>query len=104
MAKKFQSYGFTYIQDKDGVNVLTNDKNEAEEEKAVKCFNGYAVFKHNGTTYLMRYPTIQQLTNGMRDEIEAYCGYAPEEGEYGVIAMTFGVVTRSSKEGKELEI
>jgi len=97
MAKKFQKYGFSYINDENGNNILTGNKNEADEEKEIYCFNGYAVFKHNGKTYMMRYPKIQQLTDKMRDEIENYCGYAPEAGEYGVIAMTYGKIVRSKQ-------
>lgn len=95
MAKKYQVYGFTYIADKNEFNVLTGTKEEAEEEKEICCFNGYAVFKHKGKRYLMRYPKIQELTYRMKKKIEHYCGYVPESGEYGVIAMTFGKITES---------
>jgi hypothetical protein len=102
MAKKSQKYGFNYISDENGINVLTGTKEESDEEKIITCYNGYAVFECNSKTYMMRYPKIQQLTNEMKDEIDEYCGYAPEAGEYGVIAMTFGKVVRST-ESKQKE-
>ena len=88
--KKYQVWGFNYIALKDGTNLLTGDGTEKSEEYTIPCFNGISVFRYKGKFYKMRYPKIQQLSNTDKEKIVKCCGYEPQGGEYGVIAMTFG--------------
>ena len=87
---KYQIWGFTYIMDNNGNNVITGNDKESDVEFEIPCFNGFAFFKANGKRYIMRYPEIQSLTAHQKCAIEDYCGYEPSAGEYGVIAGALG--------------
>lgn len=97
--KKHQLFGFNYITNlSDSTNVLTGNSEEADHEEVIPCFNGIAFFKANGNYFKMRYKKIQQLDSSDKGKIEDYCGYEPSAGEYGVIAMTFGVAKAISED------
>lgn len=95
----YQIWGFTYLNyGKKNVNAITGDKNESDEEFNVPCFDGIAWFASNGNYYIAYYPKYKELTGSMIDIIEDYCGYKPEEGEYGVIMGALGIIRKVSKE------
>ena len=93
---KYQVWGFTYLADSKGVNVLTGNNEEVDGEFNIPCFNGIAFFKVNNKCYIARYPKIQSLTKDDKETIEKYCGYIPESGEYGVICGALGKITECS--------
>ena len=94
---KYQIWSFSYLADKNGVNVINGTKQEADDEFEIPCFNGFSFFKANGKFYLIHYPKIQFLRNSQKEEICFYCGYEPNAGEYGVIAGALGMVTECSE-------
>lgn len=102
LKKKYQIYGFSYINDEKGMNVLNgsvgDNWDEVYEEFEIACFNGVGYFKSNQGCFVMHYPKFNQLTNEGKKEIELHCGYIPEKGEYGCICSTFGVVSKVSQE------
>jgi hypothetical protein len=93
----YQIWGFSYIDGKNGENVINGTFSDVESEFEIPCFNGIAFFKANGKCYVMRYPKIQKLSAREKDYVEDYCGYAPTAGEYGVIAGAFGKVQECSQ-------
>ena len=92
--KKYQIWGFSYIMERNGMNVLTGTDSETDKETPIPCFDGFAMFKvnRNGKThyYTLVYPKINKLTAAERMDIEGCCGYSPCAGEYGVIAVALG--------------
>lgn len=89
---KYQKWGFVYLADENGANVITGTKEEADEEFEIPCFNGFSFFKANNKRYIMNYPTIQSLSAEEKLIVEKYCGYKPSAGEYGVIAGALGKI------------
>ena len=94
MARKHQNWGFTYLANGRGKNIITNSFKESEEEFIIPCFNGFSFFEINGKFYTMTYPRIECLTNEQKEMVEEYCGYYPSAGEYGVIVGTFGEINQ----------
>lgn len=93
--KDYQIWGFTYLNfGKDDINAITGNKEESETEFEIPCFNGVAYFKAMGKYYVARYPKVSELTEEQMDEIEEYCGYEPENDEYGVIMGALGEIKR----------
>lgn len=101
MAKSYQIYGFSYIDDKRGVNTLNGTKGDTWAEVGagynIVCFNGIGYFKSPCGCFLMHYPKIGQLTLDDYDSIEMNNGYTPEAGEYGCICSTFGTLEKISE-------
>ena len=97
--KQYQIWGFTYINyGENHLNAITGDKNEADEEFNVPCFDGLAWFAAQGKFFLCYYPKYKELTNAHFRAIKAYCGYKPEDGEYGVIMGALGTIREVSKD------
>lgn len=99
--RQYQEKGFTYIEDVNEKNILTGTRSYAKEETRIKCFNGLAIFQVNGKNYIMEYPKIQSLTDEMKESIRARCGRTPGRGDYGLIAMTYGII--KAREMSDLE-
>lgn len=97
--KDYQIWGFTYLDyEREDINAITGDKNESEEEFNIPCFDGLAWFAVRGKFFLCYYPKFEQLTEQQRDEINDYCGYYPDDGEYGVVMGALGVIHEVSRE------
>lgn len=95
----YQIWGFTYLNIEDsGINAITGDNEESEYEFNIPCFNGLSWFSSNGKFFIGEYPKFKELTEKQLKEIENYCGYEPEDGEYGVIMGALGVIHEVSKE------
>jgi hypothetical protein len=101
--KKFQMWEFSFISKNTdrSINVLTGTHKEDDTEVMIPCFNGMAYFKvergNQTHYYCIKYPKIQALSNKQLEEIEYYCGYMPESGEYGVICGALGICIEVSK-------
>ena len=101
----YQIWGFTYLSfGKDYINAITGTKEEADEDFNIPCFDGVAYFEACGKHYVARYPKYKELTKEQRRAIEDYCGYEPEEGEYGVIMGALGTIIRVSAKAYNLVI
>ena len=97
--KKYQIYGFSYICNEDGVNVLNGTKEECENEVNIACFDGLAYFKRQGQYFKVDYPKFNTLTWEHKNAIKQYCGFWVEGGgEYGAVFGRFGQVYPISKE------
>lgn len=95
--KKYQMWGFSYINCA-GMNALTGNQEEYDGEVEIPCFNGFAGFSRGGKFYILTYPRLERLTASQREDVEAYCGYEPESGEYGVVCGALGDCKEVSKD------
>lgn len=99
--KKYQIFGFSYICDRQGKNVLNGTKGkgfkEVDDEYNIVCFNGLAYFKSPCGYYKMTYPKMNELTLEDQDDIYMKFGYTPNPGEYAPICGSFGGVKKISK-------
>lgn len=101
--KKFQMWEFSFISKNTdrSTNVLTGTHDEGDTEVMIPCFNGKAYFKvereNQKHYYCIKYPKIQNLSKKQLEEIERYCGYMPESGEYGVICGALGICIEVSR-------
>lgn len=95
--KDYQEWSFSYLGLENGINAITGDTSEAESEFGVLCFDGTAYFTVNGRYYLAHYPKLKWLTEEQKRIVEVYCGYRPEEGEYGVVMGALGVIEEVNK-------
>ena len=97
--KDYQLWGFVYLNvSKDNINAITGTKEESDKEELIPCFDGFSFFTFNGHYYLAYYPKFTLLTKEHMKEIEKYCGYEPENGEFGVIMGALGSIVEVSKE------
>lgn len=94
--KDFQIWPFSFI-NLNGINILTGNDEECEEEVKVICYDGIALHERNGKFYRITYPQFDKLTSRGKSLIEKYCGYEPEAGEYGVICGALGQVEEISE-------
>ena len=95
--KNYQTWGFTYLNyEKDDINVITGTKEEAECEKEILCYDGISIFSFKGHFYLARYPKINELTDSQKETVRKYCGYVPEDGEFGVVMGALGIIEEIS--------
>ena len=90
----YQLWGFTYLNDeeRDGINAITNSFEEADCEHDIVCFDGFAYFSFHGHYYIGRYPTLESLTDEQKQKVKSYCGYEPEDGEFGVVMGALGEI------------
>ena len=94
----YQIWGFTYLSfGNKNVNVITDNREEADAEFEVPCFDGVAYFEAHGNHYVARYPKYDELTEKQMKTIEMYCGYRPYRGEYGVIMGALGKIIMVSE-------
>lgn len=97
--KQYQIWGFTYLNyGENHLNAITGDKEESYWEFNIPCFDGLAWFAAHGKFFLCYYPKYDELTEKQFGTIEDYCGYEPEDGEYGVIMGALGTIREVSKE------
>lgn len=96
---KYQIWGFSYLANylNDGINILTGNKDEYDYEFEIPCFDGLAYFKLNNHYYVIHYPVYKSLTDEQKHSVRFYCGYEPEDGEYGVICGALGVISEISE-------
>lgn len=93
--KDYQIWDFNYLSfGSDGINVITGNKEESSEDFSIPCFNGVAYFKAKGKCYVARYPKVSELTAEQMDRVEKYCGYEPENDEFGVVMGALGEIKR----------
>ena len=93
----YQIWGFVYLNfGNDDINAITGNKEESETEFEIPCFDGVAYFKAQGKCYVAHYPKYDELTDEQFGNIEDYCGYEPERGEFGVIMGALGEIHRVS--------
>ena len=95
--KDYQIWGFVYLNfGSKNINTITGNKEEADVEFEIPCFDGIAYYKAQGRCYVAHYPKYADLTDEQRARIKQYGGYEPERGEFGVIMGALGDIQRVS--------
>ena len=94
----YQLWGFTYLNyGKDDINVITGTKEESEYEEEIMCYDGISIFSFKGHFYIGHYPKIKDLTDSQKNIVRRYCGYEPEDGEFGVVMGALGEIEEVSE-------
>ena len=98
MKEKYILYGFCYINGPKGLNIITDNKEEANEEKNVLLFDGIGFYlSDSGKYYILNFPKFQDLTEQQKEQIKKYCGFYPEKDDFGQIFGAIGTVKKVSR-------